>query len=125
MLRITGKILVICFGGAIACTNARTQPPLVQDGWLRYTTSRAKQTITCGEMPVQLEGNRTDLMLTGYCRFVRITGDRNDIHVQVTPAGTIEVVGNHNDIWWRQVGPGPRPRLLDNGSSNTFHWEES
>jgi Protein of unknown function (DUF3060) len=83
-----------------------------------------KQTIPCGELPVQIEGNRTDLTLTGNCRLVRITGEHNDIRVQVTPGGMIEVTGQHNDIWWQQMGPGPRPRLLNRGSSNTFHSEE-
>jgi hypothetical protein len=125
MLRVSVKILIICFAGAVACTNAPPSPPLVQDGWLHYTTSRTKQSILCADMPIQLDGNRTDLLLTGYCRMVRIAGEHNDIRAQIIPGGTIEVVGAHNDIWWQQLGPGPRPRLIDNGASNTFHPEES
>jgi hypothetical protein len=122
MLRRT-RISTVCFSGVVACTNATPQPPIAQDGWLRYITSRSKQTIPCGEIPIQLEGDRTDLTLTGYCRVVRVTGEHNDIHVQVTPGGTIEVTGKHNDIWCQQMGAGPRPRLLNAGYSNTFHQE--
>jgi hypothetical protein len=38
------------------------------------------------------------------------------------PGGTIEITGEHNDVFWHQQPPNPpRPRLLDSGSSNTFH----
>src|SRR5690349_16778548 len=124
MRAVTARIFVIGLAGAASCTSATPQPPIAQNGWLHYTTSRAKQTIPCGDLPIQLDGNRTDLTLTGYCRNVRITGEHNDIRVQIAPGGAIDIVGAHNDVWWQQMGPGPRPRLLDNGANNTFHRQE-
>jgi Protein of unknown function (DUF3060) len=122
--RVTARIFVICLAGAAACNTATPLPPVVQGGWVHYTTSRTTQNIPCGDMPIQLEGNHTDLTLTGYCRYVRITGEHNDIRIQIAPGGTIEIAGQHNDVWWQQVGPGPRPNLVNSGSSNTFHREQ-
>jgi len=123
MGRVTLRIAVVCLAGAAACQSKAPQTPIVQGGWVRYTASRSSQTIPCSDLPIQLEGNRTDLTLTGYCRYVRITGEHNDIHVQIAPGGTIEITGQHNDVWWRPAGPGQPPRLINNGTSNTFHAE--
>jgi Protein of unknown function (DUF3060) len=125
MRRVAGRIFVICCAAASACTNATPEPPVVQNGWLHFTTSRARQMIPCSNMPIQLDGNRTETSLTGFCRNLRIAGEHNDVRVQVAPGATIDVVGRHNDVWWRQMGPGPRPALLDSGGSNSFHREES
>jgi hypothetical protein len=83
--------------------------------------SEARQ-IACGPRPVLLNGNHTDVTLTGPCRYVRVAGAHNDVTVTVVPGGTIEITGEHNDVFWHQQPPNPpRPRLLDSGSSNTFH----
>jgi hypothetical protein len=52
---------------------------------------------------------------------VRVSGDHNDIMTDIVPAGTIEIAGGHNDVSWRQFGPGPQPNLQDHGERNTFH----
>ena len=56
------------------------------------------------------------MTLVGPCRFVRSQrGSHNDIAVDIVPAGTIDIIGGHNDVSWRQTGPGPRPDLQDHG----------
>jgi hypothetical protein len=116
------RIALICLASGAACTNAPPQPPVVTgDGVIHYKTSRTTQKIDCDGRPIELEGDRTELTLTGPCRSVRISGSHNDIAVDIVPAGTIEITGSHNDVSWRQTGPGPRAILEDHGESNSFH----
>jgi Protein of unknown function (DUF3060) len=89
-------------------------------GWAIYT-DRVRH-ITCGDLPVLLDGNHTDLTLSGPCRYVRLDGAHNDVTVTVTPGATIEITGAHNDVYWQSLDPqGPAPMLLNHGYSNTFH----
>src|SRR5262245_20771307 len=93
-----------------------------QNGWLVYSDSRVSRTIPCASQPILLMGNHTDISLKGACNYVRVAGEHNDINVEVGAAATIEITGAHNDVTWRQITPGPRPRLLNtNPEVNTFH----
>ena len=109
-------------GLAAACTpTAEEARPVQQSGFMVYNANGARQAIACDSLPIQLNGNHTSIRLTGACRFVRVAGKHNDIAVDVAPGGTIEITGQHNDVSWRQVRPGPAPLLLDHGPSNSFH----
>jgi hypothetical protein len=109
-----------------ACAPSPTKlAPVEQGGWLIYSESRIRTPIACGPTPIQLTGDRLDTKLTGECHYVRITGAHNDIEIDVAPGGTIEMLGTNNDVFWNQVRPGPSPRLINNGSSNTFHQKQS
>jgi Protein of unknown function (DUF3060) len=99
----------------------RDLAPVEQGGWLTYSESRIRTPIACGPVPIQLAGSRLDTRLTGGCRYVRITGGHNDIQIDIAPGGTIELVGSNNDVVWKQIQPGPTPRLIDTGANNTFH----
>jgi hypothetical protein len=119
---VAARIVLICLASGAACTQVPPQPPVVTaDGTIHYRTSRTAQKIDCDGRPISLEGDRTEITLTGPCRFVRISGSHNDISVDIVPAGTIEVTGGHNDVSWRLTVPGPRANLQDQGESNTFH----
>jgi hypothetical protein len=119
---ILARIIVFGLASGAACTNATPQPPVVSsDGTLHYKTSRTGQTINCDGRPIELEGDRTELTLTGPCRSVRISGSHNDISLDIVPAGTIEITGGHNDVTWRQTEAGPGPTLQDQGDANSFH----
>jgi hypothetical protein len=116
------KIVLICLASGAACTNEPPKLPVISaDGVVQYTTSRTKATAPCDGRPVDLAGNRTVMTLTGPCRFVRVSGAHNDIFIDVIPGGTIEITGDHNDVSWQRIEPGPRPVLQDRGQSNTFH----
>jgi Protein of unknown function (DUF3060) len=115
------KIVLICLVSGAACTNEPQPPVLSADGVVQYVTSRTKQTIQCDGRPIDLAGNRNFMTLTGPCRFVRVSGAHNDVFIDVIPGGTIEITGDHNDVSWRRIEPGPRPTLEDRGKSNTFH----
>jgi hypothetical protein len=119
-------LVVGTLGGAIAVQAfaATPTPPVEQDGWLVYQDSHISETASCARLPILLNGSHTDFTLNGACETVRVAGEHNDISIQLGPAATIEITGAHNDVTWRQVIPGPPPRLLDSGTSNTFHRSE-
>ena len=121
MRLITARTAMVCLACGVGCTNPPKPPVVDATGVTHYMTSRTKQNIACERQPIQLEGDRTELTLTGPCDFVRITGSHNDIEINIVPGGTIEITGAHNDVTWRQIEPGPPPRLQNRGESNTFH----
>ena len=112
---------LICLASGVACTNEAKPPVVTADGVVQYVTSRTKQTVPCDERPVDISSDRNVMTLTGSCRFVPVSGAHNDIFIDVTPGGTIEITGDHNDVSWWRIGPGPRPLLQDSGQSNSFH----
>ena len=118
---VTTRIVLICLASATACTNEAKPPTITANGVVQYTTSRTKQTVSCDGRPIDIASDRNDMTLTAPCQFVRVSGAHNDIYIDVAPGGTIEITGDHNDVSWRQVQPGPRPILQDRGQSNTFH----
>jgi hypothetical protein len=122
-MRATLARIVAIGMAATACTSPNPTGPTVQNGVVLYADSRVNQNIACDGRPIQLSGNRTEIRLTGPCQFVRLTGEHNDIWVDLVPGGTFEITGGHNDVRWRQIQPGPRPVLVDRGESNTFHSE--
>jgi hypothetical protein len=121
MRLIAARIAAVCLTCAVGCTNPPKPPVVDANGVIHYSTSRAKQTVACEGQPIQLEGDRTELSLTGPCRYIRITGSHNDIEADIVPGGTIEITGGHNDVTWRQIEPGVPPQLQNRGESNTFH----
>jgi hypothetical protein len=117
---------IAAIGLAVAACKPMTTPIAVdQNGFAVYSVSQASAAIPCDTRPVQLNGNHTDIRLTGPCRFVRVIGEHNDVYVELAPGGSIEITGSHNDVTWRQIRPGPEPALLDRGESNTYHHDET
>jgi hypothetical protein len=120
ILRVAAMALLIT-----GCQSTTRLIAVEENGFAVYTSSGAAATIPCDTRPVQLNVARTELRLTGPCRFVRLTGDHNDVFVELAPGGSIEITGSHNDVTWRQLRPGPEPALLDRGESNTYHHDET
>lgn len=114
-------IVLMWLASAIACTNEAKPPTITANGVVQYSTSRTKQTVPCDGRPIDIAGDRNDMTLSGPCQFVRVSGAHNDVYIDVIPAGTIEITGDHNDVSWRPIQRGPRPNLVDRGESNTFH----
>ena len=106
-------------GLALAALFAMAQAP-GPDPYVHIVQPRTG-VIDCGGRAISLDGSHSDVQLSGHCPMVQVTGEHNDIFVPVPPAGTIAVVAPHNDITWRQVSPGPPPRLLALAPSNSFH----
>jgi hypothetical protein len=100
---------------------AAAAPPLRQNGWTIYQDSHTELTIPCLPTPILLRGSHTDVVMKGGCGYVRLEGEHNDVEVDLAPGATFEITGSHNDVTWRQVAPGPPPRLLDTGAGNSFH----
>jgi hypothetical protein len=120
-MKATGLLGIgLVVAGAIA-TGAWSQPPTQVNGWIVYLDSHAGETLPCAPTPILLNGSHTDITLRGQCTYVRVAGEHNDIAIEAAPAATIEITGAHNDVTWRQVAPGPPPRLVNAGTGNTFH----
>jgi hypothetical protein len=115
--------VIVAAGLLIPAVGAVAAPPVPrqQNGWLIYQDSFTSQTIPCGPQPVLLYGSHTTITLHGVCAYVRVAGAHNDIAIDIGAGGTIEITGAHNDVTWQQVQPGPPPRLIDSGDSNSFH----
>jgi len=109
-------------GAALACLGAPAAGAQVMaDGYLHYGMSHVTQTVQCSGTPIALDGDETDMSLVGACTHVRVTGERNLVSVDVVPRGLIEITGQHNDVTWRQLRPGPPPVLHALGAHNQFH----
>ena len=108
-----------------ACSGCTPQPPQLDSaGVLHYGTSHTSEKLACAVHPIQLDGDHTDITLTGSCTFVRLAGSHNDVAVNVAPGGTIDITGSSNDVYWYQVAAGPSPNLLNQGKDNAFHKSE-
>ncbi len=95
-----------------ACQTA-AHPPFVENGWLVYPDSFMKEVrIDCAGKHIALRGSHLDVALTGGCAAVRIEGEHGDFHVAIAPGGKIEIVGEHNDVWWHKTAPGAPPVLV-------------
>ena len=111
--------------GVAGCNNSTTGPaPLAAvqpaDGYVHYASGGRVQ---CDGRPVAIDGAHTRVEASGPCSSVRVTGEHNDVIVEMAPAGLVDVSGAHNDVWWRTPSGAP-PRFRDTGASNSFHRDE-
>jgi len=104
---------------AIGACEAPLPPPAVPDGYVHVT--QRSGTIACDGRPVSVDSMHADIVVRNDCRRVRLAGSHDDVTVYIQPGGSIEITGHHNDLVWRQTGPGPRPYLIGGGETNTFH----
>lgn len=126
-MRISPVVLsTVMIMGVVACNTSTSGPArqtvmAVPDGFVHYATGG---NVLCTARPIVLEGSHTRVEANGGCRAVRVTGEHNDVIVEMAPGGSIDVTGAHNDIWWRPAGPGPAPSFRDTGVSNTLHRDD-
>jgi hypothetical protein len=69
----------------------------------------------------EVTGWHTEVHLVGECHYVRISGEHNDVYVDLIAGGQVVVTAPHNDVYVRQVSPGPAPRLRAYAYGVTFH----
>jgi hypothetical protein len=120
VMNSTGTGAATPVSAAAAGAGVPGAPPIDPNAWT-HITSTAQRSVVCGELPIMLDVSHAKMSLTGTCGYVRLTGDHNDITIDLDAAGTIEVTGAHNDISWKQAVPGAPPTLLNHGQSNSFH----
>jgi hypothetical protein len=125
-MRIVPILLSAFAALGLAACNTSTRGPAAPpvsgpDGFLHYSGGGDVQ---CDVRPVAFDASHTRVQAIGGCRAIRVTGDHNDVIVQMAPGGLIEVTGAHNDVWWRPAGPGPAPVFRNLGASNTLHRDE-
>jgi hypothetical protein len=116
-------IAITCLAAAAGCTTPSKQPPTTDaQGVEHYTGSHVSQNVVCDGHPIVLEGDHTELTLTGSCRMVTLAGSHNDVTVDMGAGGGFVITGSHNDVDWRQTEAGPRPSMQDKGDGNTYHF---
>ncbi len=120
MIALPRLTMLVVLSSIVTATAWSQTPPRTANGWDMYGSDARK--VACGDNAVLLNGSHTDVSLTGPCRYVRVAGAHNDVHVTIVPGGTIEITGSHNDVFWQPMaGATAKPILLDHGSSNDFH----
>ena len=116
------SIVIVCLAAGAGCTTPSNQPPTIDaSGVMHYSASHVTQTVACDGRPVVLEGDHTDMTLTGACRDVTLAGSHNDITVDMAAGGRFNITGGHNDVNWRQTQAGRPPSMQDHGDTNNFH----
>ncbi|HEY4172071.1 MAG TPA: DUF3060 domain-containing protein [Rhodopila sp.] len=115
-------IAIACLFMAAGCNTPSMQPPKIDaSGVMHYTASHVTDHVVCGDHQIVLEGDHTDLTLTGACRSVTLAGAHNDVTAELAAGAVFDITGSHNDVNWRQVSAGPHPSLLATGEGDTYH----
>lgn len=73
--------------------------------------------IACRDTIVAVNGNSCDLTLTGSCRALRLSGNKNKVKVLGSIA-RIEANGNDNSAFWSPSANPQRPSVVNYGSRN-------
>ncbi|MBV9783378.1 MAG: DUF3060 domain-containing protein [Acidisphaera sp.] len=115
------RALLLAGAAAIWLLPATGRAQVMANHLLHYDYSDITRIIQCTGTPIALDGSRTNLTLVGGCTRITVTGNNNEISVDIVPHGVIEVTGAHNEVSWRQLVPGPEPTLLSRGADNHFY----
>ena len=94
----------------VACALVGSPVPAEQNGMVVLSASTVTQHGVCDGGPIQLDGSRIVVRLTG----------NHDVSVEAAAGAALELTGSHNDLVWRQAEPGPPPELRDHGDANSF-----
>ncbi len=78
--------------------------------------SRQEGHYDCAGRHVSISGKRNQLVLTGDCPFVDVSGDDNK--VVVDRLGELSVAGDNNTVLWREGMDGAAPKVGDDGEGN-------
>jgi hypothetical protein len=90
--------------------NAQPTPPI----WA-ITDDHHSGTFFCNNSIVSISSNHCNLVLTGHCKQLSITGNHNN--VQVERASGIDTPGNHNTVMWVKA---PMPAVSNYGNYNNI-----
>lgn len=82
----------------------------------------------CSGRDTVVSGSHYKVVLSGGCRSLRVSGDANDIIVDMAAGSKIELHGNYNNVAWAKVRDGADPAVKDRGDANSvveFRREEA
>lgn len=80
---------------------------------LSITDNHHEGTLTCNNSAVAIASNHCNLVLTGHCRLLNVTGNHNTIRAD--NVDNIQALGNHNTIVWVKT---PAPAISNQGNYN-------
>ncbi len=79
--------------------------------------------LRCNGRLVMITFSHADISLAGPCHSAQLAANHDELTVQVASGATLEVTGNHDDVWW-QLAPGQvPPTTVDRGGTTIFHRE--
>lgn len=85
--------------------------------WLSIHDSDQAGSLDCKGRHVSVSGERNKLKLTGTCLSVEVSGDNNELVVDVL--GEASLAGDENRIEWKRAASGSTPEVSDSGDGNT------
>jgi hypothetical protein len=85
--------------------------------WLSIHDSEQTGTLDCKGRHVSVSGEDNKLTLTGTCLSVEVSGDRNELVVDVL--GEASLAGDENRIQWKRAASGNAPEVTDSGDGNS------
>lgn len=85
--------------------------------------SRQEGHYDCAGRHVSISGKHNQLVLTGECPFVDVSGDENK--VVIDRLGELSVAGDGNTVLWREGIGGIAPQVGDDGEDNQLQVEPS
>jgi Protein of unknown function (DUF3060) len=85
--------------------------------WLSIHDSHQTGTLDCKGRHVAVSGEGNKLRLTGTCLSVEVSGDSNELVVDVL--GEASLAGDENRIEWKRAASGSAPEVSDSGDDNT------
>ncbi|PTL83452.1 DUF3060 domain-containing protein [Vitiosangium sp. GDMCC 1.1324] len=84
---------------------------------LEISDSGAKETHRCSpKTDVNISGSDNEIILTGECKSVSVSGSTNKVKVEAT--GTISVEGADNEVTWKRAVGGKKPKVNRVGTNN-------
>lgn len=69
----------------------------------------------CNNSVVSITANHCNLVLTGHCKTLSISGNHNNVRVE--SASGIDAIGNHNTVMWVKT---PMPQISNAGNYNNI-----
>jgi hypothetical protein len=77
--------------------------------------SRRTEMLDCVGADAVVNGDSNRLVFQGNCRSLRINGAGNVVQVDLTPGGTVNVIGDGNHVIYQPIDPGPLVDSQGNG----------
>jgi Protein of unknown function (DUF3060) len=73
----------------------------------------------CAGRDVTVAASDSKLFLSGICRSVTIQGSKDNVLVEISNAGKLLILGDHNAVIWSSGADGPDPVVVSADESNT------
>ena len=101
---------------AVSEMAERTQPPM--GNLMILSANKDKVLRDCANRDVAVSASSSDVVLTGGCRSVTVSGSDNKILAEIVGGGELTVLRSHNAVAWAKVGASADPVVVHAEASN-------